>query len=430
MGSGTFSGAIVGLLPGFGLTLCLLIVFPLLIKQSLIFCLLFYCCASSASQYFGSVTTLSFRIPGETTSLPLLELMKDKDFLKRIDDVYFLTSFGSFFASLFSGIIILIFYEILLTFTVYLKTYIIFIFCILGFFLCIAFSSNRLTTSFILFFGGWVISKIGYDQINNINFLTFNNVYLYGGIPTIPLIMGLYAIPSLIKMISYTKKIESTNDILNKFSHTKVQLILSNYKTIIFSSIIGFFMGLLPYVGSSMSSYVSFFFDKKKKTKDLVSNAVASETANNAANISVLIPLIFLGIAIIPSEFLLLEILPLGNNSLTIEKIEPYYTSMFVLLFFSNVLCFYSSWLLIKPIKSLLIATTYVLPIFLISFVLVGIMYIGNSYVQLEYYLFVFTISSFFGLILKKLDLIPFMYAFMLQNHYEGILYKITHIYF
>ena len=85
---------------------------------------------------------------------------------------------------------------------------------------------------------------------------------------------------------------------------------------------------------------------------------------------------------------------------------------------------------LIKPIKSLLIATTYVLPIFLISFVLVGIMYIGNSYVQLEYYLFVFTISSFFGLILKKLDLIPFMYAFMLQNHYEGILYKITHIYF
>ena len=425
---GTLSGVLIGLLPGFGMSTCLLLFSPFLIQQSLIFCLLFYCCASSASQYFGSVTTLSLRIPGETTSLPLLEIMKNNDFSKRIGDIYFLTSFGSLFASLITGAIIILFYSYFLFFIGYLKTYVMFVFCILGFFLCVFFSENKVLVSLFLFIFGWTISKIGYDSIQNINFLTFDNVYLYGGIPTLPVIMGIYAIPSLIKMFSYVKNIEKTTSqvLLTK---SKILLISENYKTIFISSFVGFIMGLIPYLGSGMSSYIGYFLDKKRQKNDFVSNAVASETANNSANLSVLVPLVFLGIAIIPSEFLLLEILPLGNKALTFIDIQPYLIIMFFLLLFSNIFCFYLSWNFIQLILNLISKLNYFVPIILIIGIICSILYIGNDYNQAFYYLIVFVFSGIFGIYFNSKDLLPFIYAFMLQNNFENVLYRMMIIY-
>lgn len=425
---GAFSGVLIGLLPGFGMSTCLLLFSPFLIQQSLLFCLLFYCCASSSSQYFGSVTTLALRIPGETTSLPLLEIMKNNQFSKRVGDIYFLTSFGSLFASLLSGILIILFYSYFLSFIEYLKTYVMFVFCVAGFFLCVFFSGNKTLMSLSLFIFGWCVSKIGYDSIQNINFLTFDNVYLYGGIPTLPVIMGMYAIPSLIKMFSYVNGIEkSTNQI--SLTKTKVSLIIENYKTMIISSFVGFVMGLIPYLGSGMSSYAGYFLDKNMRKNNFVSNAVASETANNSANLSVLIPLVFLGIAIIPSEFLLLEILPLGNKALNFLDIQSYLMTMFLLLLVSNIASFYLSWNFVRSILNLINRINYLVPWILIIGITGSILYIGNDYNQALYYFIVFLFSSAFGLCFRNKDLLPFVYAFMLQNNFENVLYRMMIIY-
>ena len=425
---GTLSGVLIGLLPGFGMSTCLLLFSPFLIQQSLIFCLLFYCCASSASQYFGSVTTLSLRIPGETTSLPLLEIMKNNDFSKRIGDIYFLTSFGSLLASLISGILIIVFYSYFLSFVEYLKTYVMFVFCIFGFILCVFFSENKIWISLLLFIFGWIVSKIGYDSIQNINFLTFDNVYLYGGIPTLPIIMGMYAIPGLIKMFSYVNAIEKSKNQIS-LTKRKISLIIENYKTMIISSFVGFVMGLIPYLGSGASSYVGYFLNKKMKRNDFVSNAVASETANNSANLSVLIPLVFLGIAIIPSEFLLLEMLPLGNKALNFFEIQSYLIVMFLFLLVSNISSFYLSWNFVRPILNLMNAINYFIPSILIIGVTASILYIGNNYNQALYYFIVFVFSSAFGLCFRNKDLLPFVYAFMLQNSFENVLYRMIIIY-
>jgi len=234
---GIFAGILVGLLPGFGMSTCLLLFSPILISQSLVFCIMFYCVASSTSQYFGSITTLALKIPGETTSLPLLELMKDQRIQNRIGDVYFLTSFGSFSASLISAVLILISFEYLSSITTYLKTYAIFACSLIGFILCILFSENKIFVSLLLFIFGWIVGKIGYDISTNENFLTFDNVYLYGGIPTLPIIMGIYAIPGLFKMFSYVRSVEKQN-IEIYLTERKSVLILKNWKTMVVSSFV------------------------------------------------------------------------------------------------------------------------------------------------------------------------------------------------
>jgi putative tricarboxylic transport membrane protein len=264
--------------------------------------------------------------------------------------------------------------------------------------------------------------------VQDVNFLTFDNIYLYGGIPTLPVIMGVYAIPSLLKMIS---SVNFTNQVHDKIDLTKSKfdLISENYKTMIFSSFVGFIMGLIPYLGNGMSSYISYFLDKKKKN-DFVSNATASETANNSANLSVLIPLIFLGIAIIPSEFILLEILPIGNKALNFIEIEPYLIYMFFLLLFANIFSFYLSWNFIFPILQIMKKLNYVLPLVLILGITFSVLFVGDEYSQSLYYFLIFIVSSLFGIYFREKNLLPFIYAFMLQNNFENTIYKMMLIYF
>ena len=426
---GIFAGILVGLLPGFGMSTCLLLFSPILISQSLVFCIMFYCVASSTSQYFGSITTLALKIPGETTSLPLLELMKDQRIQNRIGDVYFLTSFGSFSASLISAVLILISFEYLSSITTYLKTYAIFACSLIGFILCILFSENKIFVSLLLFIFGWIVGKIGYDISTNENFLTFDNVYLYGGIPTLPIIMGIYAIPGLFKMFSYVRSVEKQN-IEIYLTERKSVLILKNWKTMVVSSFVGFIMGLIPYIGNGMSSYTSYLLDKKTNKNDAISNAVASETANNSANLSVLIPLLFLGIAIIPSEYLLLEILPLGNKAFSFSLMQPYLLSMFILLMISNVVSFYFSWNCVRPFIRMISSFNNTIPLVIILTIVSCVGYIGGEYQQFQYYMIVLLASSIFGLLFRNFDLLPFAYAFMLQNNFEQILYRMLKLYF
>lgn len=103
---GILAGILVGLLPGLGTTAFLIICFPFLIKQSLLFCILFYCVLSSTSQYFGSITTLTLGIPGENTSLPLFSIRKKIIENSNLNQVYYLCALGSLLASLLSCVLL------------------------------------------------------------------------------------------------------------------------------------------------------------------------------------------------------------------------------------------------------------------------------------------------------------------------------------
>ena len=156
--TGTVAGILIGLLPGLGTTSFLLMCFPFLIKQSFIFCIVFYCIVSSTSQYFGSITTLTFGIPGESTSLPLFSIKDKLSDLNKLNETYYLCAFGSLTASLFSLIILFFSADFFLSNIFYLKSYISLFFAIIGIFLCVFYSGNKVITSIILLLTGWFFS--------------------------------------------------------------------------------------------------------------------------------------------------------------------------------------------------------------------------------------------------------------------------------
>jgi len=67
---GCIMGTFAGLIPGTGLLVSLMIVYPYLLGLDLISLLCFYIGLANLAQFTGSVTSIYFGIPGESNSVP------------------------------------------------------------------------------------------------------------------------------------------------------------------------------------------------------------------------------------------------------------------------------------------------------------------------------------------------------------------------
>lgn len=381
----------------------------------------------SASQYFGSVTTLTFGIPGENTSLPLLAIRSH--LLDDLKTVHFLCAAGSLFASIISAVILFLLIEVLRDVVFYIKSYFALICAIVGLGLCLKYSDNTFVVSLFLIIFGWTVGKVGYNHLSNTAFLSFDNSFLYGGIPILPALLGMYALPNLYKLSTTLDQFSPIKANTNATSSTQFKNTLAMMPVMFRSTIIGFFSGLIPYIGNSLSSYLAFMFEKKIHNQNYKSLAVAAESANNSANLSVLIPLLALGVAIVPSEFVLLEIVNSTRQVLSWTQIFAVYDKFIITLILGNIICFFLAWIAVDYIVKIFHYTKMYFIVFLFLLVVVSIFMFGLEYSQEYYYLIVFCVFSIFGFLMRQFDLLPFVYAFLLQNNIEEIVYRVYNIY-
>lgn len=422
-------GFLIGVLPGLGTTTMLILMFPFLMQQELLFCVIFYCVVSSTSQYFGNITALSFGIPGETTSFPLLEIREQVIKQNKISETQFLCAYGSLVSSIIAGILLLLSADFFQQHIFYLKSYVSLVCAAVGMGLCLLFSNNKILISFGLLCFGWMVGKVGYNEVHKTEFLTFGNLYLYSGIPALPATLGLYALPCLVKMYLELKKIP-TAYIGYHTNFDKAGLGVTYLITIFRSSFIGFFSGLVPYIGNAVCSFLAFLVEKKLKPNDVTSHAVAAESSNNSSAISVLIPLLFLGVAIVPSEFVLLEIIYSSSNPFSWQTIFNSISVIIVCLIFSNLVSFVISWNMVNVVNKTVVTLKTFFPMLVVMLIVSGVAFTGLEYDQHVYYLTVLFMFFIVGLLLYKFDTLPFVYGYLLQSNVESILYKVITLYF
>lgn len=149
---------------------------------------------------------------------------------------------------------------------------------------------------------GLLLSQVGIDPITGSARFTFGNINLYSGIPFVVALIGLFSIPQAIKLVSQ-KEQEATR--ISKFSDR----MLPTWKefvflipTIIRSSFIGIFVGIVPGTGGDTACWFAYNETKRfSKRKELFGTGIpegiaAAESANNAVVGGALIPTISLGI--------------------------------------------------------------------------------------------------------------------------------------
>ncbi len=164
-------------------------------------------------------------------------------------------------------------------------------------------SSSSISRALAMALIGLLLASVGRDPIEFSSRLTFGLEQLEQGIPMLPMLVGLFAVPEIIRMIGASK--------LNRLVHRTVvdtgsRLTLKEFlncaRTIARSTMIGTVLGMIPGIGQPVAAFTGYAAAKRASKdpdsfgKGALEGIAAAEASNNAVNGPTLVPMLTLGI--------------------------------------------------------------------------------------------------------------------------------------
>ena len=418
---GILSGLISGCIPGIGNFATLIIIFPYLINLEPLQILILYVALTTISQYIGIIPAITFGIPGESSSVPAVIESRN---LKTPEQVY-QAIVGSAIGSTFGGLVVLSLTWVLLDWLIYsvhfFNTVIQFsLYCSMLLAIVFIFKENKYWKNVLLILFGLGLGLIGYNKWTQTTYLTFDNHLLYQGLPMIVVIIILLGLPEVMK--NYSTKLTYKNI---KYSKSSIDI---NYIKSSWYSVIGFFGGLTPGLTTTMSSQLAWIYSKTTKSTP-VERIIASETANNAGAFSQLLPLILLGIPLVGSEALVLGLLEGKGFRLDTTTFKDIFIIVSIALIFINIIGLCLAWPLAKHIIKLFelnIQRMYTIIMFGFAGV---ILWVGYLNYQLVYYVLVTACLLPVAHLIRKLDTMPLIFAFLIHDRIIDTGYRVISLY-
>ena len=418
---GILSGLISGCIPGIGNFATLIIIFPYLINLEPLQILILYVALTTISQYIGSIPAITFGIPGESSSVPAVIESRN---LKTPEQVY-QAIVGSAIGSTFGGLVVLALTWMLLDWLIYsvhfFNTAIQFsLYCSMLIAIVFIFRENKYWTNVLLILSGLGLGLIGYNKWTQTTYFTYENHLLYQGLPMIVVIIVLLGLPEVMK--NYSTKLTYKN---TKCSKSSINV---NYLKTSWYSVIGFFGGLTPGLTTTMSSQLAWIYSKTTKSTP-VERIIASETANNAGAFSQLLPLILLGIPLVGSEALVLGLLEGKGFRLDTTTFKDIFIIISIALIFINIIGLCLAWPFAKHIIKLFqlnIQRMYTIIMFGFAGV---ILWVGYLNYQVLYYVLVAICLLPIAYLIRKLDTMPLIFAFLIHDRIIDTGYRVISLY-
>jgi|SaaInl5LU_22_DNA_1037371.scaffolds.fasta_scaffold01452_3 putative tricarboxylic transport membrane protein len=402
-------GLISGLIPGVGNFVLMLLIWPLLSKLGIFELLMMYASMAAISQYIGSIPAIVYGIPGESSSYPAVAESKRLTTTTQVSQAISGSAFGSAAGSMLIVILCYTFAEYTDLIKYFYNTKIL-VGLLLTVTLVMIFTvNNRWYINVLLIASGLLLGLIGYNSYLGINFATFGNMYLYAGLPMPVVLICLFAIPQMMHHINsdVDKKIGKAYDL--------GKLYILNPLALVGSTLIGFFGGLIPgltTVFSSTAAYnVSMMF-----TKDPVKRIVVSETANNAGAFSMLLPLLIFGVPLIGSEAILLFLMEQKGYNLVQYKFSDFLPQLALGLALVNLVGFLIAWPLSRVVPIFYKINLKILLSLLIFALFCVTLYTGYMNYSMQYYFVCFIILAPIGVLLRNVDTLPLVFAFIIHN--------------
>lgn len=151
---------------------------------------------------------------------------------------------------------------------------------------------------------GLLLTAVGFSQATGIPRYAFGMPYLLDGLPIIPLVMGLFAIPELLELAVRNTSISrvASTDVRNGGILDGVRDANRNWWLTLRCSVLGTYIGVLPGLGPSIVDWIAYGHavqsatDKSLFGKGDIRGVIAPEAANNATKSGALIPMVAFGI--------------------------------------------------------------------------------------------------------------------------------------
>jgi TctA family transporter len=199
---------------------------------------------------------------------------------------------------------------------------------------------------------GFLCSMVGQDRQEGIPRFTFEQLYLWNGLPIIPLMLGLFAIPEIVDLAVRGTAIASNLSLgkLGKGVKDGIRDTFRHFWLTIRCSLIGSLIGILPGLGGGVAQWISYAHaTQSAKTEEEragfgkgdIRGVLGPGAANNSKEGANLIPTVAFGIpagtgmAILMGGFFILGLVP-GPEMLTKHLTLTY--SMVWTIVLSNII--------------------------------------------------------------------------------------------
>lgn len=305
IGLGTFSGIIIGALPGLSTTMGIALFVPLTFSMDPLSGLCMLGGLYGGSVYGGSISATLLRTPGTAASCATVldgyEMTKNGEGAKALG----VGLISSFIGGIFSTIILISIAPPLAKIALSFGSPEYFMVALFGLTIIISLSNKQNLLKGI-FSGalGVFISTIGVDVIEAFPRFTFGNINLFDGISLIPALIGLFSFAQVLRLVAQnSSEQEQINDqsISGKILPS-MQELSSMKKTLLRSSLIGTIVGIVPGAGADIASFIGYS-EAKRNSKNgdsfgtgIPEGVAASEACNNAVVGGSLVPLLTLGV--------------------------------------------------------------------------------------------------------------------------------------
>lgn len=301
---GTFGGIVLGAIPGLtgamGISLMVPLTYSMAPIPSICMLLGVYC----GGTYGGSITAILINTPGSgasvVTAFDGYELAKKGQGGKALRMALYASFAGGIISALILSTISPFIAQMALKFgpCEYLAL------IVLGLTVVGGISGDDICKGLIAAAMGLLVSMIGQDPGSGTQRLTFGSSNLISGIPSVPLLIGMFALSEI--LVQSEKKGGSGAKIeIAKMSGSQrlpMKEFFSYWKTILKGSLIGTYIGAIPGIGASVASFVSYneAMRVSKHPEEFghgsLDGVAASESGNNGVTGATLIPLLTLGI--------------------------------------------------------------------------------------------------------------------------------------
>jgi putative tricarboxylic transport membrane protein len=418
--AGVLIGTLIGVLPGIGPVATLSMLLPITFHLPPVSALIMLAGIYYGAQYGGSTTAILVNLPGESSSVVTCLDGYQMARQGRAGAALAVAALGSLFAGCVATLILVLFAPPLASAALIFGPAEYFSLMALGLVTAVVLAQGALLKAFGMIALGILLGAVGSDVNTGAERLTFGLIELSEGIGFVPLAMGLFAIPEIIRNLEHTEERTVLTEKIHGLWPSRDDFRRS-WPAVLRGTAVGSVLGILPGSGSLLSSFSAYMLEKhisrrpQEFGRGAVEGVAAPESANNASAQTSFIPLLTLGI---PAN----AVMALMAGAMTIQGIQPgpqvlssrpdLFWGMIVSMWLGNLMLVVINLPLIQIWVTLLKVPYRLLYLFILGFCCVGVYSLNNSTVDI-FMLIVFGIAGY-AFSKWKLEPAPLLLAFVL----------------
>lgn len=382
-------GLFMGAVPGLTATMATALLVPVTFFMDPVPAIGAIVTASGMAIFAGDIPAALLRIPGTPGSTAY------------VDDAFLLTKKGkaelclgvnlcfSVAGGVVGTIVLVLAAPTLAEFVLEFGTFEYFWLALLGLTCAVFVSSASLAKGATSLLLGLLVSTVGLGAISGYPRFTFGVVDLMGGVNFIPTMIGMFAIPEVLRGLTANRtamqpEVEKIGNVFRGILGT----FREHWRNFVGGSVVGVIIGILPGAGSTLAAWVSYAFSKKfSKHPELygtgyIQGIVASTSANNSAVSGAWVPALVFGI---PGD----AVTAIAIGVLYIKGMNPGPTifinnpqliyAVFIIFFLANLLMIPLGLVMIKSARQILRAPREVVMPTVLLFSIVGSFAINNT---------------------------------------------------